>query len=98
MTLNIRDQPEHLHQLSGREQQVLTDWCKDNFISRKTPTPQHSSYGLKHRFEAAENGFYITNGQFKGAMLKAGFKPVDRRVLNWIYCISTKSPALQVKR
>jgi hypothetical protein len=38
-----------------------------------------SSYALKHYFEVADDGFYITNGQFKGAMLEAGFEPLPNQ-------------------
>jgi hypothetical protein len=27
--------------------------------------------------------FYVTNGEFKGAMLKAGFKVLDKTEMNW---------------
>ncbi|MFR0500044.1 hypothetical protein ACLUYL_07480 [Limosilactobacillus reuteri subsp. suis] len=50
---------------------------------------------MKHLFEDEESGgFYVYNGQFKGAMLIAGFIPKAADELNWIYCISQRSPAL----
>jgi hypothetical protein len=45
-----------------------------------------TSYGVKHDFERDPAGFYITNGQFKGAMLVAGYNPCDQDVkhdINW---------------
>ena len=41
------------------------------------------SYCMKHDFEHEPYGFYIRNGAFQGAMLAAGFCPVDERELNW---------------
>ncbi|MDP9476457.1 MAG: hypothetical protein M3R38_12375 [Actinomycetota bacterium] len=40
------------------------------------------SYTMKHDFETA-GGFYVTNGQFKGAMLAAGYQPAKRGEQNW---------------
>ncbi|MCG1226654.1 hypothetical protein K4S73_06115 [Staphylococcus epidermidis] len=34
---------------------------------------------------------YVTNGQFKGAMLKAGFDVKDKTQLNWHFNVSEKS-------
>nr|WP_202596019.1 hypothetical protein [Staphylococcus epidermidis] len=60
---------------------------------------RHSSYGLKHVFETEYRkkledtfeGSYITNGQFKGAMLKAGFDVKDKTQLNWHFNLSERS-------
>ena len=40
-----------------------------------------------------DTDIYMTNNQFKDAMLACGFLPVNERELNWHYCISRKSPA-----
>lgn len=82
-------------QLSPSETRALIDWIKANFKPIKTANKNYTSYGLKHIFEKSECGFYITNGMFKGAMLQAGFDPVDKQDLNWVFCISQKSPALK---
>ena len=44
-----------------------------------------TSYGIKHDFE--REGFYLTNGQFKGAMLAAGYDPEKANELNWTFKI-----------
>jgi hypothetical protein len=54
------------------------------------------SYSLKHIFER-DTGIYLTNNQFKDAMLMCGYNPVNPEELNWQYRISKKSPALQGK-
>ena len=40
------------------------------------------SYSLKHLLER-ETDLYLTNNQFKDAMLLAGFEPIDPNELNW---------------
>ena len=47
-----------------------------------------TSYRLKYEFEA--EGFYVTNGQFKGAMLTIGFVPKDEYTLNWQFRIQPR--------
>jgi hypothetical protein len=77
------DQPEDFDRLSEEEQEDLMEWIDD----RMEPTKQYrheTSYGLKHVYEE-ERGKYITNGQFKGAMLKCSYEPKDRDELNWTF-------------
>jgi len=83
----------HLHQgnhpsdfdtLTEPEQTALLYWI-EHAISRAKKADDRSSYGLKHDFE--REGFYITNGQFKGAMLQAGYSPKDANELNWTFPI-----------
>ena len=40
-----------------------------------------------------DTGLYLTNNEFKDAMLMCGYEPVNPNELNWNYCISKKSPA-----
>ena len=81
--------------LTDEKRNVLWDWCYFNFYKRKTVNKRYTSYGLKHIFERSKNGFYITNGQFKGAMLASGQMTRNELDLNWCFCISEKSPALK---
>lgn len=83
--------PEDFYELSVNEQQILVNWCKQ-LDKIKTFNKWHNSYNLKHIFEFSENGFYVTNGAFKQAMILAGFnyrKQGDGT--NWIFNISEKS-------
>ena len=65
----------------------------------KTFNTRCTSYGLKHvfgrRYRKVLSGTfessYVTNGQFKGAMLKAGFDVKDKTQLNWHFNVSEKS-------
>ncbi|MDP9476638.1 MAG: hypothetical protein M3R38_13295 [Actinomycetota bacterium] len=77
------NRPEDHDALGLEERAVLRAWIAANMGPAKTPDPYRTSYGLKHRFEESEGGFYTTNGQFKGAMLAAGYEPEGPEDLNW---------------
>ena len=82
-----------LEDLSEQQQADLLAWIISNVLPRKTANKSHSSYGIKHYAEK-DLGFYISNNQFKDAMLQCGFQPVNPHQTNWIYKISNKSPFL----
>ncbi len=77
------NRPEDHDALDREEQAALRAWIDANMWPAKTPDPYQTSYGLKHRFEDSESGFYLTNGALKGAMLAAGYEPADPSELNW---------------
>ena len=72
----------------------VIEWIKNNIKARRTPNTMHTSYGIKHLYER-ETGEYITNDDFKAAMLFCGFHPVNEQDTNWCFCISEKSPAFK---
>lgn len=82
--------------MTEEEQEKVMAWIHENILPRKTPLLTRSSYGIKHLLER-DTKIYMTNNQFKDAMLLCGFYPVDERLLNWNYCISKKSPAFKRK-
>ena len=75
---------------------VVMNWIVENISPRKTPMTDCTSYGIKHLLER-DTHIYLTNNEFKDAMLQAGYKPVDPDELNWCYCISKKSKAFTLK-
>lgn len=90
------NQPEDFERLNPREQYILLEFCKNQFTVSNNYS-KRTSYGLKHYFECFPMGFYITNGQFKGAMLKAGYKVKDKTALNWQFNIDkNRVKALEV--
>ncbi len=91
------NQPEAFDYLTPGEQQRLVNWIEANFDAIKTFNQRHTSYGMKHIFEA-NGGFYISNGAFKGAMLKCGFKVKDKAELNWTFNVSEKSAGFHLKK
>ena len=78
--------------LPAADQETVLRWIRENLKPRKTPLLSSSSYGLKHVLQH-DTRIYMTNNQFKDAMLACGFFPVNERELNWHYCISKRSPA-----
>jgi hypothetical protein len=84
--------PAGFRQLTPAEQAALGGWIRDVLVPAKTIF-RRTSYGMKHDFEREPQGFYLTNGMFKGAMQAAGYQPVDADELNW--CFRVK-PAIEL--
>lgn len=78
-------------------QEIVYTWIRENLMPRKTVLYGRTSYGIKHLLED-DTKIYLTNNEFKDAMLQCGYGPVDPNMLNWLYCLSAKSPAFQRKR
>lgn len=97
----VNDHPansiDRFDELTPSEQDVLLDWIECNLYKINSFNMMRTSYGLKHIFERSENGFYIKNGAFKGAMLKLGFKVKNKIDINWEFNISKRSPAFRPK-
>jgi hypothetical protein len=74
--------PAGFLQLDPEEQAALVDWIRAVLVPAKGVF-RRNSYGMKHAFAREPDGFYVRNGAFKGAMLAAGFPPVDEGELNW---------------
>ena len=79
------------------EQETALRWILENIKPRKTVLRERTSYGIKHILQRDCN-LYLTNNQFKDAMLLSGYEPTDPNELNWHYCISAKSPAFDYRR
>ncbi|MGO4936631.1 hypothetical protein ACTQ54_03175 [Fundicoccus sp. Sow4_H7] len=94
---NSTDDPYSFFELSKQEQENLLMWC---LIFERTNKFNHriSSYGLKHIYERNLHGSYVTNGQFKGAMLLAGFKVYDVDKKNWRFNIKMQEVESEEKR
>jgi hypothetical protein len=84
LEMHPEDRPEAYEKLSPAEQAALLEWIRLAIKPAKTVAPS-ISYGIKHDFERA--GFYVTNGQFKGAMLATGYALVNPDELNWEFRI-----------
>ncbi len=92
------DSPEEFKQLPMERQAALLDWIEFNLIPIQSYNEKHTSYGIKHliHLEEHENS-YFTNGEFKGAMLEAGYRVKNMNSQNWIFNVSEKSPAFHAK-
>jgi hypothetical protein len=76
------DSPAEFDVLPPAKQAALLAWIAQVMKPAST-FGRHTSYGIKHAFE--DVGFYVTNGEFKGAMLVAGYVPKDPDELNWTF-------------
>lgn len=65
---------------------VVSEWIRANIRKSGKILKGRTSYGIKHILQH-DTGVYLTNNQFKDAMLTAGFAPVDPNELNWRYRI-----------
>jgi hypothetical protein len=93
------DYPENFDKLPVERRNALLSWINQNLNPIKSFNLGHSSYGLKHlvKLPAGEDS-YFDNGEFKGAMLKAGYKVKDKSELNWHFNVSERSPCFKAKR
>lgn len=82
-----QNSPKDFSKLSDNEQEELIKYCLTSFVPASTTNWSTTSYGMKHTFEDLPYGFYLSNGQFKGAMLIAGSLPVNPHELNWCYMV-----------
>lgn len=71
-------------------QKKVLKWIKQHCVRIKTINRRHSSYGLKHILER-DTGIYLTNNQFKHAMLLAGHNPTNEKDLNWYFRIGSRA-------
>lgn len=96
--LIINNKPEHFDELDEAKKNALMEFC-NSLDKIESFNIRHSSYGLKHLFESKYHetlqdtfkSSYVTNGQFKGAMIKAGFNVKDKNKINWHFNVSEKS-------
>ena len=78
----------YLEELPLEKKKQLIKWIKHN-IKQSKKRNKYSSYILKHFAERAID-YYITNNQFKEAMLHCGFEPTNPMDLNWYFRINFK--------
>lgn len=87
--------PSEYLTLSEEQKTELRGWIDYAFESDDDYICPDSSYSLKHIFERNQSGFYITNGQFKGAMIHYGFDPVNPREMNSYYRVRMNKELLE---
>ncbi|MBQ9347511.1 MAG: hypothetical protein IJT94_09270 [Oscillibacter sp.] len=68
------------------EMESVMSWIRKNILPAGEILPGRTSYGLKHLLQH-DTGLYLTNNEFKDAMLLSGFEPVNPKELNWRYRI-----------
>ncbi len=84
------DDPATFSSLSEGEKHRVLTWIGTEIHPAKRENRIWSSYSLKEEFERSPVGFYVTNGQFKGAMEAAGHLPTKGTVTwtNWQFKIT----------
>lgn len=80
--------------ISEDEQKIVFNWIKENIEPRKRALSKRTSYGIKHILER-DTGIYLTNNQFKDAMMLSGYTPIHANALNWIFKISSNFKAFK---
>lgn len=86
------DDPAEYKNLPRYKQKAIQRFIRNKIAPHKIKTFRGvTSYGIKHRFEETEHGFYITNGVMKGAMQAAGFVAKEERAKNWEYPLSVRA-------
>lgn len=78
---HFQDSPERFDELPCEQQEIIRRWTRESLRPCKTPLYKATSYLLKH-IQERDTGLYCTNGQFKGAMLRCGYEPVNPNALN----------------
>ncbi len=78
------------YELPEIQKKAMDNWILLNILPQKKPDKNYTSYALKLLFEESSDGFFITNKQFKEAMVRCGFSPVNKNKLNWDFRVSLK--------
>lgn len=71
---------------------LVFGWIHDHIAPASRTYTRSTSYGFKHMVEN-EIGYYITNNQFKDAMLLCGYQPVKPNETNWMFKIKVSLPS-----
>lgn len=79
-------------ELSPERQAELLDWISTHLYPIKTINYAHDSACIRGLIDLGPGkDSYFSNGQFKGAMLIAGFRVANKNALNWHFNISERS-------
>jgi hypothetical protein len=88
----LSDNPSAFELMDEEKKNVVMSkiqiWVKENTKPARL-YGKETSYGLKHCFESY-SGIYLTNGQFKGAMLLLGYQPKSKKKQNWKFRLCLK--------
>ncbi len=73
-------------------QKKLLDWIRNNLIKDIKLNPRHTSYSIKTFVDLGPDELsWFSNGEFKGAMLEAGFNYKNVDGINWIFNVHEAS-------
>jgi len=79
-----KDSYEEFDDMSVGRQHALLTWIRECVVPQKNINRKSCSYSLKHDLEYV-TGLYVTNGEFRGAMLYMQYAPANphERFWNW---------------
>jgi len=95
--LRSADDPAQYAHLSESTKAKMAAWIKAALTYSDRPG-RASSYLLKHAFQEDTGGEYVVNGAFKGAMMVAGFYPIEHEEQNWRFYYATDRCPRQRRR
>lgn len=84
---DICEDPKIYDELPSEIKFTLDTWIATHIDATKRRCPEHSSSALKTAFHR-ETGCYIYTGVFNGAMLRAGYQPVNPRETYWHFKVN----------
>lgn len=90
----IDDDKHHLYELPLEIQNIILDWVFWNYFPAQKLYRYKGSQQLKHVL-GKRTQLYISNNQFKEAMLMNGFWPRDPSEVNWVFYIQAGSPGIK---
>ena len=76
--------PAEFNLLPPLKRELLLQWISRTMCPAVTVWKDATSYRLKHVAED-DLGFYVSNGEFKGAMRTSGYEPADTWEQNWLF-------------
>ena len=86
-----------IDELPSETREKVFSWIRQSILPATCINKYRTSYDIKHLLQH-ETGIYLTNNQFKDAMLLCGFLPTNRKKLNWTYRIKERSPVFVRER
>ena len=97
-TNDISNNPTAFDKMPTYKQKRLCNWIRRNLLPIKTFNYSRTSHDLMLLYEeqtGRDENNCITIGEFKGAMLKAGFRVKNETSAKWIFNVSENSPAFK---
>lgn len=82
--------PEQYHKVPEETRKRAKEWILNN-IRPYRMTNSRTSYGIKHILQH-DTGIYLTDGEFKGAMLAAGYAPINPDEDEWRFRVQVRIP------
>ena len=82
----------HFYELPKDRQEKLLKWIRENLIKDTKFNHRHTSYSIKTFVDlGSDESSWFSNGEFKGAMLEAGFKYKAIDCADWIFNVHEAS-------